>query len=342
LTHHDHAQFEIFGYSSVAAPDQATARLASACDHFRPVHGVDDQTLASRIREDGIDILVDLTMHMAKGRTLLFARKPAPVQVSWLAYPGTTGLDAIDARISDPFLDPPGADPTIYSERTVRLPETFWCYDPLIDGIDPGPLPARGRGTVTFGCLNNPMKLNQRVFDLWARVLRAVGGSRLVVMAPLGRTRKRISDALGEGGVDRARIDFVTRRARPEYLALYQDIDLCLDTFPYGGHTTSLDALWMGVPVITLVGDRVVGRAGLSQAMNLGMPQLVAESADDYVARASDWARDIDGLEQTRQALRSRMQASALMDGARFARHLEAAYRQLWADWVGAQGRNRT
>jgi protein O-GlcNAc transferase len=340
FTHHDHARFEIFGYSSVAVPDRATAQLAGACDRWRPVHGVDDPMLASRIRQDGIDILVDLTMHMSQGRARLFASKPAPVQVCWLAYPGTTGLDAIDARISDPYLDPPDADLDVYSEKTVRLPETFWCYDPLIEGLDPGPLPARARGAITFGCLNNPMKLNRHVLALWARVLRAVGGSRLVVMAPLGTARKRIGDALGEAGIDRARVDFVKRCARPDYLALYRGIDLCLDTFPYGGHTTSLDALWMGVPVITLVGDRVVGRAGLSQAMNLGMPELVAESADEYVANASDWARDVGRLEATRQTLRARMQTSPLMDAARFARHLEAAYRRLWADWVGAQSAN--
>jgi predicted O-linked N-acetylglucosamine transferase (SPINDLY family) len=340
FTHHDHARFEIYGYSSVAAPDRATARLAGACDLWRPVHGVDDPTLASRIRQDGIDILVDLTMHMSQGRARLFASKPAPVQVCWLAYPGTTGLDTIDARISDPYLDPPEANLDVYSEKTVRLPETFWCYDPLIEGLDPGPLPARARGAITFGCLNNPMKLNRHVLALWARVLRAVGGSRLVVMAPLGTARKRIGDALAEAGIDRARVDFVKRCARPDYLALYRGIDLCLDTFPYGGHTTSLDALWMGVPVITLVGDRVVGRAGLSQAMNLGMPELVAENADEYVARASDGARDVGRLEATRQTLRTRMQASPLMDAARFARHLEAVYRQLWADWVGARSAN--
>ena len=334
LTHHDHAGFEIFGYSSVAAPDPATTLLARACDRWRPVHGVDDQTLASRIREDGIDILVDLTMHMSHGRARLFARKPAPVQVCWLAYPGTTGLDTIDARISDPFLDPPGADLGVYSEKTIVLPESFWCYDPLIDDLDPGPLPATARGAITFGCLNNPVKLNRPVLDLWARVLRAVGGSRLVVMAPLGTPRKRIADALAEGGIDRTRVQFVSRCARPDYLALYRNIDVCLDTFPYGGHTTSLDAFWMGVPVITLVGDRVVGRAGLSQAMNLGMPELVADSADDYVAKASDWARDLGRLEVTRQTLRSRMRNSPLMDAARFARHLESAYRNLWVDWV--------
>jgi predicted O-linked N-acetylglucosamine transferase (SPINDLY family) len=336
LTHHDHDSYEIFGYSSVAAPDSATARLASLCDRWRPVHGVDDQALAAIIREDRIDVLVDLTMHMSQNRALVFARKPAPVQVCWLAYPGTTGLDAIDARISDPFLDPPGADLGVYSEKTVRLPETFWCYAPLIEDLDPGPLPARARAAITFGCLNNPVKLNRQVIDLWARVLDVAPGARLVLMAPLGTARKRIADAFQDRGIDRARVEFVTRRARPDYLALYRQIDLCLDTFPYGGHTTSLDAFWMGVPVITLVGDRVVGRAGLSQAINLGMPELAAQTADEYVAIASDWARDAARNEAARRTLRSRMQAGPLMDAARFARHLEAAYRHLWAEWVGA------
>jgi predicted O-linked N-acetylglucosamine transferase (SPINDLY family) len=317
----------------VATPDTVTARLESAFEHWRNVHGLDDETLAAQIRRDRIDVLVDLTMHMAQGRPLLFARKPAPVQACWLAYPGTTGVAAIDARLSDPHLDPPGSDTSVHTEKTVCLADTFWCYDPQVGDVEVGPLPARARGGITFGCLNNPMKLNPDVLSLWGRVLREVAGSRLVVLAAPGSVARRIVDAIAAQGVDRDRVEIVKRRARPEYMTLYRDIDICLDTFPYGGHTTSLDAFWMGVPVVTLVGDRVVGRAGLSQATNLGMTDLVARTPDEYVDVARRWATDLERLEATRHGLRAKMQGSPLMDGARFARALEAAYRELWVGW---------
>ncbi len=333
LAHHDHEKFEIFCYSSVPVPDQVTQTVQLHADHFRAVHAMDDAPLAEAIRADGIDILVDLTMHMTNGRPLVFARKPAPVQVSWLAYPGTTGLSAIDYRISDPYLDPPGSDTSVYSEETVRLPDTFWCIDPIVSEPDPGPLPARASGHITFGCLNNFLKVNADVIDLWARVLLAVEGSRMILMCPLGEARERTLKAFEARGVARERVRLVGRQPRRHYLATYQEIDLGLDTFPYNGHTTSLDSFWMGVPVVTLVGKTIVGRAGLCQAMNLGMPELIANTPDEYVRIATEWSRDLDRLAQVRAGLRARIEASPLMDAPRFARNLEAAYRQMWTRW---------
>lgn len=333
LAHHDHQGFEIFCYSNVVQPDEWTQRLRSNADHWRSITGVDDSTVASRIRDDRIDVLVDLTMHMEGNRLSLFARKPAPVQVCWLAYPGTTGLAAMDYRITDPHLDPPGSDTEVYSERSLRLPDTFWCYHPLTSEDRVSPLPAESTRHVTFGCLNNFCKVNAGVIELWARVLREVDGSRLILLVPPGETLRRTLDAFESLDVDRSRIEAVGYQARLPYLATYRRIDVCLDTFPYGGHTTSLDAFWMGVPVITLVGPTVVGRAGLCQAMNLGLPELVTTTGDEYVTRAVALAKDLDRLREMRACLRTRMEQSPLMDAPRFARNLEAAYRSIWRTW---------
>jgi predicted O-linked N-acetylglucosamine transferase (SPINDLY family) len=338
LRHHDHENFEIVCYASVQKPDAVTEQLRIHADRFCDITQLDDAAAAERIRQDGIDILVDLTMHMAHGRLPVFARKPAPVQISWLAYPGTTGLDAIDYRVTDPFLDPAELEREgEYAECSLRLPETFWCYDPL-GGPEVNPLPAASAGHVTFGCLNNYCKVNNEVLDLWARVVRAVPNSKLFLLSPHGDPRRDAQRAFERAGLEPDRLLFVGRRSRLAYLSHYHRIDVCLDTFPYNGHTTSLDAMWMGVPVVTLVGKTVVGRAGLCQAMNLGLPELVATNADQYVERAIDIVRDRERLSVLRATLRGRMEKSPLMDAPRFARHLEAAYRDVWQRYCGVSG----
>ena len=257
----------------------------------------------------------------------------------WLAYPGSTGLTAIDYRLSDPFLDPPGTDESIYSEKTVHLPHTFWCYDPL-DGrdISVNALPAPANGFVTFGCLNNFCKVNDSVLRLWAGVLRAVASSRLLLLAPEGSCRVRTIALLGQEGIAAERIEFVAQQPRRKYLELYHRIDLGLDTFPYNGHTTSLDSFWMGVPVVTLVGQTIVGRAGLSQLMNLQLPDLSASGPEQFVRIAAELARDLPRLSELRRTLRSRLEASPLMDAPRFARDIEAAYREMWRKWCAPAG----
>ncbi len=269
------------------------------------------------------------------------ARKPAPVQVAYLAYPGTTGLSAIDYRLTDPYLDPPGETDADYVEQSTWLPDTFWCYDPLTDRPLPNALPLLAEGHVTFGCLNNFCKVTDQTLALWSKVLHAVAESRLLLLAPVGTARQRVLDRLREEDIEPARIEFVDHRPRAQYLELYHRIDVCLDTLPYNGHTTSLDSHWMGVPVVTRVGRTVVGRAGYSQLTNLGLSELVAWSDDDFVSIAAALAADWPRLAHLRSTLRERMERSPLMDAARFARNIEAAYREMWRRWCVCRGSNK-
>jgi protein O-GlcNAc transferase len=344
FSHHDHEQFEIYCYSSVERPDDLTRRLAGYADVWREVRELDDEHLAQQIRADGIDILVDLAMHMADGRPLLFARKPAPVQVAWLAYPGTTGIGAIDYRLTDPQLDPdPDLEPQgshalapnerHYTEASLRLPDSFWCYDPLTDEPAVNALPALTAGHLTFGCLNNPCKLTDRTLAMWSAVLRQVPQARLLLMAPAGNAHQNLAQRMERQGIDPQRVSFVPFQPRTDYLRTYHQIDLGLDTFPYNGHTTSLDSLWMGVPVVTRIGATAVGRGGLSQLVNLKLSELAAGSDEAFVRIAVELAADRQRLAALRQGLRQRMEHSPLMDGARFARNVEEAYRGMWRTW---------
>jgi predicted O-linked N-acetylglucosamine transferase (SPINDLY family) len=253
--------------------------------------------------------------------------------VTFAGYPGSTGLETIRYRLTDPFLDPTGRNDTFHSEESIRLPRTFWCFDPLEEILEVNELPALREGHVTFGCLNYFGKINDPLLDLWARILAEVPASRFRLLAPRGRCREAFLGALEARGIDRSRVEFMTKSPRREYLAWHHGIDLVLDTFPYNGHTTSLDALWMGVPVVSLAGEHPVSRAGLSQMSNLGLPELVTSSPDEYVRIAVHLAQDIPRLAELRRTLRSRMQASPLMDAAGFARDIESAYRRMWQQW---------
>jgi predicted O-linked N-acetylglucosamine transferase (SPINDLY family) len=334
FSHHDHQQFEIVCYAHIPKPDQQTDRLRKLADIWRNTVGLGDAALADMIRADKIDILVDLTMHMAGGRPMLFARKPAPVQIAWLAYPGTTGLTAIDYRLTDPYLDPVGQNNEYYSEKSIRLPETFWCYDPLANEPSVNELPALKNGHITFGCLNNFAKMNAGQLKMWRRVLETVPNSRMILLAPQGESR---SGVIRELAVDPSRIDFVDLRPRAQYLQIYHQIDLGLDTFPYNGHTTSLDSLWMGVPVISRCGTRPISRAGLTQCANLGLTdELLANSEDEFVDRAVKLSGNLGRLRELRSTLRCRLEKSPLMDAARFARDIVAVYRDIWARWCNS------
>jgi protein O-GlcNAc transferase len=333
LAAHDHENFEIFCYANVDRPDAITARLRPLADVWRDISGLNDEEAARLVRQDEIDILIDLSMHMARNRLLLFARKPAPIQITWLAYPGTTGLSSIDYRLTDPYIDPPELHDHDYSEESIRLPDTFWCYDPLADEPAVNALPAMATGSVTFGCLNNFCKVNDRILKLWALVLKAVDGSRLLLLVPAGVARTLTLDCLEREGVTRERVTFVGRQPRQDYLELHHRFDIALDTFPYNGHTTTLDAFWMGVPVVSLVGPTPVGRAGLSLLTNLGLPALVAQTPEQFVSIATALADNVPRLSELRASLRSRLRACPLMDAQRFARAVEAAYREMWTRW---------
>jgi protein O-GlcNAc transferase len=337
LSNHDHTRFEIFCYAGQARPDVLTERIKGYADAWRDTARLTDQDLADLVRSDQIDVLVDLEMHMSQNRLLVFARKPAPVQVAWLAYPGTTGLTAIDYRLTDPYLDPPGLFDAFYAEQSVRLPETFWCYDPLSDQPHVNPLPATANGVITFGSLNHVSKLNDGCLELWARVLAAVRESRMLVQVPQREARSRVLAKLEKGGIAASRVEFADRLPRQEYLALYHRIDVALDPVPCNGHTTTLDAFWMGVPTLSLVANRVVGRAGLSQLSNLGLHELAAETPEAFVALAGQFTGNLARLQELRSTLRRRMLNSPLMDGKRFGRGVEDAYRQMWNRWCEDQ-----
>jgi predicted O-linked N-acetylglucosamine transferase (SPINDLY family) len=337
LTHHDPAAVETYGYANVAHADATTAQLQSRCHHWRDVHAMPDDQLADRIRQDGIDILVDLAGHTAGNRLAVFARKPAPIQVTYLGYPNTTGLSTIDYRLTDALADPPGTTEQWHTEKLVRLPEGFLCYAPPPNAPAVAPLPAATNGYITFGSFNNLAKVTPKVVELWARILKAIPGSRLEMKGRLLKepeTRERVLRQFDAHGIGRERVDLVPNvPGMANHLAYYHRLDLALDTFPYNGTTTTCEALWMGVPVITLAGRTHAGRVGVSLLTRVGLPELIAENEDDYVQRAVTLARDPERLAALRAGLRPRMTQSPLCDGPSFARHVEAAYREMWRGW---------
>ena len=338
LESHDHTQFEIFCYSSLSAPDTITGQCRSHADAWREIGSLTDEQVAEMIRQDQIDLLVDLTMHMSNNRMLVFARKPAPVQVTYLAYCGTTGLSTMDYRLTDPYLDPPGTDELPYTEESIHLAETYWCYQPVIDTPPVNALPALETGHVTFGCLNNFCKVSDATLEAWSRLLRERPESRLLLHAQSGSHRDRVRDFLSERGLEPDRVKFVAQMSLAEYLQIHGQIDVALDPFPYGGGTTTCDALWMGVPVVSLAGRTAVGRGGLSILSNLGLSDLVAHDPEQYVRICLELADDLPRLVELRASLRDRMRRSPLMDAPRFARAVEAAYRTMWQRWCARSG----
>ncbi len=341
LRRHDHRAFEIFLYSHPPKSDNVTEEVRRWGNHWRDIGDWSDGRVADQVREDGIDILVDLALHTGGNRLAIFAREPAPIQVTFGGYPGTTGLATIDYRLTDPHLDPPGLFDHCYTEQSRRLPHSFWCYEPKSAAAPVAPLPALTNGYITFGCLNNFCKINDKVLDLWGQVLTAVDNARLLVQAPAGSQRERLTTFLAQRGIAPHRVAFCTPQPYQTYLSQYDKVDIGLDTFPYNGHTTSLDSFWMGVPVVTLVGQTVVGRAGLSQLTNLGLKDLAAFSPDQFVRLAVELAKDQARLKDLRSGLRQRMQHSPLMDAVGFTRGIEQAFRGMWRDWCG-QGQGKT
>jgi protein O-GlcNAc transferase len=330
LEHHDPEVCEVFLYSSVSRPDaESEWYRAFAGGRFRDILRMSDVEAAELIRQDGIDILIDLALHSVGGRLRIFACRPAPVQITWLGYAGTTGLDTIDYRITDPFVDPPEGDATVYSETCLHLPETSWGYAALVSEPEVAPLPALGNGFVTFGSQNTFRKLHEGVFAVWARVLCAVPGSRLLLCAE-DDERERVRRAFTRAGVSVDRLEFAPRVSRRDYLERFQRIDIGLDTWPFNGATTTLDSTWMGVPVVTLTGPAVLQRAGACIASNLGLPELLARSEEEFVEKASVLAGDLPRLSELRRGLRARLEASPLGDLPRFVRNVEAAYRTAW------------
>ena len=344
LAAHDAAEVELFAYADVAKPDATTAKLRASVPNWRDVRGMTDAALADQVRADGIDILVDLAGHTAGNRLAVFARKPAPLQVNWLGYPDTTGLAAMDARLTDAIADPPhdgagGAD-AFAVERLVRLPQGFLCYGASDDAPPVAPLPAGSAGPITFGSFNNLPKLCDETLDLWAQVLLAVPDSRLLLKArglDDPAIRRGVIARFALAGVDPARLRFAGRvRDYAGHMALYGEIDIGLDSLPYNGTTTTCEALWMGVPTVTLAGDRHCARVGASLLTRIGLEDCIAATPEGYVAIAARLAVDRVRLAELRGGMRARLQASPLMDAKGFTASIEEAYRGLWRGWCAA------
>ncbi len=338
----DRGAVAVFCYASGVRVDETTARLKSLSDGWADVAGDSDAALAARIRADRIDVLVDLGGHTSGNRLGAFALRPAPVQVTWLGYPNTTGLAAIDYRVTDAVADPPGPDDARYPERLARLDGCFLCYEPWADAPDVTPPPAARAGSVTFGSFNNLSKLNAPVIALWSRVLGAVPASTLLLKSsPLADpgTRALVERRFAAHGVDPSRLRLAAEEPTVRrHLARYADVDIALDPFPYNGTTTTCEALWMGVPVVTRAGDRHAARVGADLLSRVGLDDLVAADDDAYVARAAHLAHDLDALAARRSAQRERVARSPLCDRAAFARAMAEAWRAMWRRWCAEGG----
>jgi protein O-GlcNAc transferase len=336
LANHNKEVVETFCYSDVPPEfaDGFTERLRGYADHWRNIDGMSDEQAADLIRNDRIDILIDLAGHTANNRMLLFVRKPAPVQVSWIGYPATTGLSAMDYKIVDEYTDPPGTSEQYYTEKLIRLPGSFLCYLPERACPEVSPLPALTSGCITFGSCNNFAKVSPEVIDLWAKILNAVPGSRLLMKAKSlfdKYTRHSLTEVFARADIAAGRIELLSwQPSTKEHLDTYNRIDIGLDTFPYNGTTTTCEAMWMGVPVITLAGKRHSSRVGGSILSNVGLPELIANTADEYVSIAVKLASDINRLEILRESLRDRMVHSPLTDAKRFTGSLENCFRAMW------------
>jgi protein O-GlcNAc transferase len=336
LDHRDRPQFEVIAYSDVSRPDRMTELVRAGVDQWRDIGLSSDEQVAEAVRADRVDILVDLAAHSGRNRLLVFARKPAPVQVTYLGYCSTTGVDAIDYRLTDRFIDASDEDFVHYSERSVRLPGCYWCYSaPALVGESPAT--DRVAGPPTFGCLNRLAKASRFALALWIRLLQRVEGSRLLLQAPAGSHRERIRDAFRRAGLDETRVDFVERQPFAEYLQTYRQIDVALDPWPFSGATTTCDALWMGVPVVSLAGRTAVSRAGSSLLSHVGLGHLVARSEQQYIDLAAGLMRDAEERAALRRDLRHRLESSPVMNAEQSARGLEAVFRDLWRTWCNGR-----
>ena len=334
MARHDPAGFDVYCYSSTEKVDAITERMRSQVSCWRDIRWSNDQAASDLVRSDAIDILVDLSGHTTGNRLGVFARKPAPVQIAYLGYPATTGLSAMDYRLTDALVDPPGASDGYYTEKLLRLPHSLWCFTPSADMPAPAPVPASRSGRITFGSLNAMAKLTPKMIALWSRLLASVPASRLLLAAvPQGEARERIAAEFARHDVPAQALSFHASMERERFWALHGEIDIALDAYPYNGATTTCVALWLGVPVVSLAGNLLWSRCGLSLLSGVGLSDLVAHAEDDFLRIARELANDRERLTQLRQRLRARMLASPLMDAQRFTRDLEALYRQAWRNW---------
>ncbi len=339
LSAHDHEKVEVFLYSNGMCPEAMIGSLRKLADAWRNIVGLSDEAVSDLIRADGIDILVDLSSHTQGNRLLVFARKPAPVQVAYGGSAMTTGLTTMDYRLTDRFLSPPDS-PEWSSEELIRMPDVVACYSPPVEAPAVSSLPALANGYVTFSCFNNLVKVTPRAVALWSRILRALPEARFIMKdRALADTtqRARYLGLFRDNGIEAERIELLLRTPMAEYLATYGRVDIALDPFPYNGCTTTCEALWMGVPAVTLAGVLANGRVGVTLLANVGLSRLIATTPEEYVRIAVELATDRQALALLRAELRSRMAASPLCDAKALANGVEEAYRLMWRRWCRSQ-----
>lgn len=335
---------ELVAYSSGGKHDDLTERIKPFFAVWRDCKMLSDDALAAQIRADGIDVLVDLAGHTLGNRLLTFARRPAPVQATYLGYPDTTGLTAMDYIVGDARMFP-AEEAALYMETPWRLPETSLCFTPPDLPVNVGSLPAMRNDFVTFGCLNKWEKITEAVIDTWATILHAVPGSRLLLQSePYGEAAiaSIVRDRFADKGIEAERLALIGKLTWREHMETYNRVDIALDPFPYNGTTTSVEGLWMGVPLLALKGDRLVAHMGESILHTMGMPEWIASDKADYVAKAVTFSGDLPALAAVREGLRDRLLASPICDAPRFAHNFEAAFRGMWRNWCDQQALARS
>ncbi|WP_371425221.1 tetratricopeptide repeat protein [Tardiphaga sp.] len=319
--------------------DDFSERFKVAAVAWRDISDRDDAAVIEQITADGIDILFDLSGHTAGSRLGVFERRAAPIQLGWAGYVGTVGLDTYDGILADAVEIPPGHD-DCYVEPVIRLPDCYVSYHPPIDAPSVGPLPSLVRQRFTFGCFNRPAKLNAAVAESWGRIFAQLPDAHLLMVyggLDESATRAAVLRVLSRGGIDPERVELVGEKEQAGLVRAYRDVDLALDPFPYSGGVTTLEAMWMGVPVVTLVGDTFAGRHSASHLTAAGLPEFCAKTREDYVALAIDWSRRRNDLDALRGSLRARLASSPLCDAPRFAQNLARELIRLWADWCAAR-----
>lgn len=335
---HDHGQVEVFAYSMSPAADATTITQRATFDHWRETVGKGPDLVAEMIRKDEIDILVELAGHTANNGLPVLARKPAPIQMNAIGFPSTTGLTAVDYRLTDRLCDPPGYAERFNSETLLYLPDCFWCYEPPALSPEVGELPVKKNGHVRFVSVNNFTKVTPQVLGRWAEIVAEVKGSRILLQTSglaSAFVRERVKRIFAERGVSDDRIEMKTTVPFYQYLQVIEGCDIMLDPFPFNGGTTSCHSLWMGVPVVSLAGKMHAGRMGLSMLNCIGLPELCGADEGEYVKIAVELASDVERLAGIRAGMRERLKGSPLLDGKRYTRNLEGAYRRVWREWCG-------
>jgi len=334
FAHHDNSQYDIYCYSNSATSDHLTFELQKHSAKWHNTRNISDLALANLIRDDQIDILIDLSLHSSNMRLLIFAHRPAPIQMTYLGYPGTTGMKSMDYRISDRFIDPENETTKLYSEETLYI-TSYWCYqepDVAIPVLVSN-LPALKNGFITFGCLNNISKISEPAIQCWTNLLKEIPSSKLLLYCPEGDHWDMVTEKFTSRGIDKSRIALLPKQPFAKYFEAYREIDIALDPFPFGGGITTCDALWMGVPVVSLRGKTAVGRGATSILTNIGMPGLIAHSQEEYISIAKGLCSDLERLAATRKGLREKFQQSPVMDGKRFATEMGQLFRQAWVKY---------